>query len=132
MIEILQPNQPTTHKWLNPLTEKLNQHNERFGKPVDLIVNQIIRGEYVVFNVNNELQVVGFTYNNGNVRTFFIFFCVGRNVKNNLLEMLTYCKENLGHAAVDFMADTSKHVRFYESILKQYKMQKSYSFNLTL
>jgi Lhr-like helicase len=132
MIEILHPNQPTTHKWLNPLIEQLKTHENRFNKPVDLIINQIIRGEYVVFNVNNEVQIVGFTYNNGNVRTFFIYFCVGRNVKDNLLEMLAYCKENLGHSEVEFMAQTEKHVRLYESILRRYKTRKSYNFNLTL
>ena len=81
MISILYPNQPGQHTWLPILIDGLKKNEDGLGMSTELVIDKILRHEYVVFNVNDELQVIGYTYNHGIRRVLYLFWMEGKNLK---------------------------------------------------
>ena len=132
MIELLQPNTPNQLSWLEPLTQRLYQYADLFTVHPDLIIDKILRNEYAVFSVNNELTVIGFVYNSGVDRIFFIYWIDGLNINKNLQEMMDYAVNNLSCVSAELKSNTPAHHRLYRRVLWSYKVQESLLFRVAL
>jgi len=132
MIELLQPNTPNQSSWLEPLKQRLHRYAHLFTVHTDLIVDKILRNEYAVFSVNGELTVIGFVYNSGVDRIFFIYWIDGLNINKNLQEMMDYAVNNLSCVSAELKSNTPAHHRLYRRILQSYKVQESLLFRVAL
>ena len=132
MIELLQPNTPNQSSWLEPLKQRLHRYAHLFTIHTDLIVDKILRNEYAVFSVNDELTVIGFVYNSGVDRIFFIYWIDGLNINKNIQEMMDYAVNNLSCVSAELKSNTSAHHRLYRRILQSYKVQESLLFRVAL
>ena len=132
MIELLQPNTPNQSIWLEPLKKRLHENADLFTINPDLIIDKILRNEYAVFSVNNELTVVGFVYNSGVDRVFFVFWTDGFNLAGNIQDMLDYARDHLSCVSGELKSNTPAHHRLYRRVLRSYKVQESLLFRVAL
>jgi len=132
VIHILQPNAPTQNEWLPDLKDQLDQCRPLLTTTPEIIIDKVLRNEYVIFSVNDELRVVGFVFNSGIVRTFFIYWLHGVNIEGNLAEMLEYTKTQLSCASVELQSVTPAHHRLYRKLFKPYTTRESLLFRIAL
>lgn len=132
MIEILQPNTPQQAKSINDLKDKLHLCRHLLTSTPELIIDKILRNEYVLFSINDQLRVIGFVFNNGVTRTFFIYWLDGKNIEANLTEMIDYVHHDLVCSAIELHSNTPAHHRLYRKLFKPYTTRESLLFRVVL
>jgi len=115
-------------QWVVKLHETLSKYDHLFDTPVDIIIDKVYRGEYVVFDVNGEVEAVGMIYRNGLKRTFFMYWCSGKNLATNISEFCEYVKNELACVQMEFRSDTPAHNRLYRRLWRNYKLSESTIF----
>lgn len=98
----------------------------------ELIIDKILRNEYVLFSINDQLRVIGFVFNNGVTRTFFIYWLDGKNIEANLTEMIDYVHHDLVCSAIELHSNTPAHHRLYRKLFKPYTTRESLLFRVVL
>lgn len=132
MIKVLDLQERST--WLPSIKEELKEHIELLDMPSELIINRIINGNLVVYNVNDELVALCYQFLSGNELVFFIYYTFGKNVRNNLLEIVKHVKTDLRCDRLEFFCCSNAHARFYEAIFNSSKkvLKKEYYYRLKL
>jgi len=111
------------------LLEQLKKYESISYLTPELLLNQVIRGELTVFNVNNELLALCKRFISGNDYVFFVscafstlsngFFGFRTLVRNHFSEICSYIKQDLGCDRLEFMCVGNAHAQMYKTILNK-------------
>ena len=117
----------TRSEWLSGVKSELHKYQSIIPMPVELLINQLVRGEVEAFNVNDEMVALAHRYLNGNDLIFYVVFAYGiggtgffsfRNkLSRNWSEVTKYVKQVLGCSRLETMAGSNAHAIMYKSAL---------------
>ena len=117
------------------LLEQINKDLFDFGfdsiMPIPLVIDKLNRNELIIIK-NDSAYVLGYAYNDGVVRTFFIFWCKGKQVQSLHLDFFAFCKNQLHCKKISLRSNSKSHNRLYERILRSYNLHKSYLFSIDI
>ena len=117
------------------LLEQINKDLFDFGfdsiMPIPLVIDKLNRNELIIIK-NDSAYVLGYAYNDGVVRTFFIFWCKGKQIQSSLFDFIVFCRDNLHCKKISLRSNSKPHNRLYTKMLCSYNLHKSYLFSIDI
>ena len=116
---------------LKQITKDLSDFGFNDIMPIPLVIDRLNRNELIIIE-NESAYVLGYVFNDGLVRTFFIFWCKGEQIQACHLDFFEFCKTQLHCKKISLRSNSKSHNRLYERILRSYNLHKSYLFSIDI